>query len=385
MEVPQFDSPWASGFTTVETNGEALLALSFEPKVNLAPWRAGIVISSTKGMLKPGDEITLRLGDRRQGSPGIRAQTFPDSLHAFRVLADCMGMGRFLELEQETGVTIVAGPPCRAELIVPSRVSVGDAFDVKARVCDCWGNPSSSFTGTLSLLSTEGLAVEPHEPPISSWPGGVAVIGTATAERPGIFHVTATGDFEAESNPVVASVEEPSRSLFWSDMHGQTYCTAGTGSVAEFLSFARDSALMDVAAWQGNDFQIPPEGWREAQQEIKHFNEPGRFEPSWVTSIRLIDLSAETIMSTSQGIKDSSSAVLSRSLRGSPILLMNVSAPRTSSRSSEDVATSCSFHMSAGAPATSITLTANSCRHWRFARITADSHGLPWRQCVADS
>ena len=276
-EVPQFDIPWASGFTTAETNGDALLALHFDPKVNLAPWRAGIVISLTEGMLKPGDTITLRLGDRRQGSPGIRAQTFPDSLHAFRVLADCMSMGRFLELEQETGVAIIPGPPCRAELIVPSSVRAGDAFEVKARVRDYWGNPVSSFTGRLSLLPTEGLAIEPHEPPGSAWPDGVAVIGRATAERPGVFYFRATGDFEAESNPVVASVEEPSRSLFWADMHGQTYSTCGTGSVLEFLSFARDSALVDVAAWQGNDFQVTPDGWREAKEGIKHFNEPGRF------------------------------------------------------------------------------------------------------------
>ena len=277
MEAPQFDVPWASGFTTVETDGDASLALSFEPRINIAPWRAGIVISSTKGMLQPGDKITLRLGDRRQGSPGIRAQTFPDSLHAFRVCADCMSMGRYLELQQDTGVTIVAGPACRAELIVPSRVTVGDAFDVKARVCDHWGNPTSSFSGTVSLLPTEGLTIDPHPSPPSAWPRGVADIGAATAQRSGIFYLTATGHFEAKSNPVTASIEAPSASLFWSDMHGQTYSTAGTGTVEEFLSFSRDSALMDVASWQGNDFQLPPEGWQETQREIKRFHEPGRF------------------------------------------------------------------------------------------------------------
>lgn len=277
MEAPQFDVPWASGFTTVETDGDASLALSFEPRIGVAPWRAGIVISLTTGSLLPGDKITVRLGDRRQGSPGIRAQTFPDSLHALRVSADCMSMGRFLELEQETGVAIVAAPACRAELIVPSRVSVGEPFDVKARVCDYWGNPTDSFAGILSLLPTDGLAVEPLDPPASIWPDGVSVIGTATAQRPGTFYLTATGDFEAESNPVIASAEQSGQSLFWSDMHGQTYNTAGTGTVREFLSFARDSALMDVASWQGNDFQLPPEGWRETQEQIKSLNEPSRF------------------------------------------------------------------------------------------------------------
>jgi hypothetical protein len=38
-----------------------------------------------RGFLREGDTITVRLGDRRQGSPGMPVQTFVEPSFAFRV------------------------------------------------------------------------------------------------------------------------------------------------------------------------------------------------------------------------------------------------------------------------------------------------------------
>lgn len=278
MEVSQFADPHASGYTTAQTHGQAELALRFDTRLYRAPWRAGIAVRLARGMLKPGDQIMLRLGDRRSGSPGLRAQTFPQSRHTFRVLADYFGTGDFRDIEQDTQVAIVAGKAERAELVVPSRVNVGEPFDVCGRTLDHWGNPSPSFAGTLSLLPAPGLRVDPAAPQPRDWHTGTAVIGSAAIEKPGVFRLRASGDFDAESNPIVAApAGEDTLPIFWSDMHWQTDSTVGIGSVEECLSYARDAALLHVAGWQGNDFQIRPEGWDEMQREVARFNAPGRF------------------------------------------------------------------------------------------------------------
>jgi hypothetical protein len=60
-------------------------------------------------------------------------------------------------------------------------------------------------------------------------------------------------------------------------MHGQTEGTIGTGTVEEYFRFARDMAFMDVTSWQGNDFQVTDEEWKEVCYRTKEFYEPGRF------------------------------------------------------------------------------------------------------------
>ena len=278
MELPQFDIPDAGGYTTVETTGDARLEARFDRTLYRAPWRAGIAVRIADGMLRPGEQVVIRLGDRRQGSPGMRVQTFPQSRHRLRVLVAHIATGDFRDAEQETQVRIVAGPAARAELVAPSRVNTGKPFSVRARVLDAWGNPASSFKGRLTVLPCEGMDIEPLVPGPGAWQGGVAAIARATGKRAGCFHLRAGGDLEAESNPVAAAPAGTGHPpLFWSDMHWQTDSTVGIGSVGECLSYARDRALVDVAGWQGNDFQITPEGWQEAREQTAQFNEDGRF------------------------------------------------------------------------------------------------------------
>src|SRR5213592_2258654 len=87
-EPAQFDRPAASGYTTVTTTGEAKLRPRYDRKGHDRPWMQCVVLDVYDGSLAPGDVVTVVLGDRSQGSPGIRAQTFQESKHEFRVFVD---------------------------------------------------------------------------------------------------------------------------------------------------------------------------------------------------------------------------------------------------------------------------------------------------------
>ncbi|MBT4043001.1 MAG: DUF3604 domain-containing protein, partial [Rhodospirillaceae bacterium] len=84
MGRPQFDDPAAANFTTVEASNGAILHVEYDMKRNIRPWDKTLYIKVVRGFLRQGDEIIVRFGDRRQGSPGIRLQTFCEETFEFR-------------------------------------------------------------------------------------------------------------------------------------------------------------------------------------------------------------------------------------------------------------------------------------------------------------
>ena len=88
MGRPQFDDPAAPNYVTVEASNKAVLDVRYDPKQNIRPWDKTLYIKVVRGFLREGDQIIVRFGDRRQGSPGIRLQTFCEHTFEFRVLVD---------------------------------------------------------------------------------------------------------------------------------------------------------------------------------------------------------------------------------------------------------------------------------------------------------
>jgi hypothetical protein len=74
MAKPQFDDPAAPNYTTVEASNAAQLEVRFD-RLNIRPWANTLLIRVGRGYLRAGDTLTVRFGDRRQGSAGFRLQT----------------------------------------------------------------------------------------------------------------------------------------------------------------------------------------------------------------------------------------------------------------------------------------------------------------------
>jgi hypothetical protein len=80
---PQFDNLAAANYTTVEASNGAILHVEYDIKRNIRPWDKTLYIKVVRGFLREGDQIIIRFGDRRQGSPGIRLQTFVEHTFEF--------------------------------------------------------------------------------------------------------------------------------------------------------------------------------------------------------------------------------------------------------------------------------------------------------------
>ncbi len=90
MGRPQSNDPQAPNYTTVEASNGAVLHVDYDTKNNIRPWDKTLYIKVVRGFLREGDQIVVRFGDRREGSPGIRVQTFCEETFEFRVLTDAI-------------------------------------------------------------------------------------------------------------------------------------------------------------------------------------------------------------------------------------------------------------------------------------------------------
>jgi len=272
----QFDDPKAQGYTTAEASNGAVLELKWEFKRNIRPWSRSLYIGVAKHFLKPDDTITVRFGDRRFGSPGIRMQTYAERRFEFHVLVDAMATYDYVPLPTSPSVSIVSGPGLHWRAVVPTRVRRGEQFRLSIKADDKWGNPSNRISRRLHLSSSAAVSGLP--PDLALEPGTfAAVVDGLVGERNGFMDVCDEhGHLLCRSNPF--EVVDPGQSRhYWGDLHGQSDETLGTNSARDYFLFGRDKAFLDVMGHQGNDFQITGSFWRDLNRLTHELDQPGRF------------------------------------------------------------------------------------------------------------
>ena len=284
MGRPQFDNPTAPNYTTVEASNGAVLHVEYDMKRNIRPWDKTLYIKVVRGFLREGDQIIVRFGDRRQGSPGIRLQTFCEHTFEFRVLVDAIATYNYVELPEQPEIAIVPGPPAGYKAIMPTGLAVGQPFKLRIKGEDKWGNPSDQCDHTFKLVPSSPVEGLPESVTFTKGEFAAIVEGLSVAE-PGdltIDLVDAEGNAVCTSNPMRVTAE-PGLMPLWGDLHGQSEETIGTNSARDFYEFGRDKAFLDVCVHQGNDFQITTPFWEHLNELSKEFTKDGEFIvfPGW--------------------------------------------------------------------------------------------------------
>jgi hypothetical protein len=274
----QFSKPNAAGYTTVEASNGAELECKWEFKRNIRPWSRSLYIGIATHFLAPDDTITIRFGDRRFGSPGIRVQTYCESEFEFRVLVDPIATYDYVALPESPKIAIVPGPGVAMQAVMPTLRRVGDLFSLSIKAIDKWGNPSDAMHAQFHLTSSHPIHGLPEVVHLEKGQFA-ATITDLRADEPGDIIVTTrddAGNVVCQSNPLrVTSYGE--RRHYWGDIHGQSAETLGTNSAQEYFEFGRDKAFLDIMSHQGNDFQITGAFWRQLNELTKSFDMPGRF------------------------------------------------------------------------------------------------------------
>lgn len=274
MGTVQFDDPAAAGYTTAEASNGAPLQLKWEFKRNIRPWSRSLYVGVSGEYLSPGDTITIRFGDRRQGSPGIRMQTYCESAFELRVFVDAIATYDYVALPDSPKLEIVPGPPVHWQAVAPTLVRTGSPFRLAIKGEDRWRNPAD--------LSGHRFRITP-DPAIAGLPGSVDAEGRAVhvdglvIAEPGEHRIEIVhGDAVFRTNPVRAT-QDGDCIHAWGDTHGQSNETLGTNTIAEYFTFGRDLAFLDVIGHQGNDFQMTDAFWSELNETTRAFDVAGQF------------------------------------------------------------------------------------------------------------
>jgi hypothetical protein len=274
----QTTDPKGWNYVTAEASNAAVLELRYDPKGNVRPWDKTLSIRVQRGFLREGDRIVVRIGDTRQGSPGIRVQTFVEPTFEFKVLVDAFATYNFVELPNQPTIAVIAGPPVLYKAILPTQRRVGEPFALGFKGEDKWGNPSHRVSGRFSLQPSR---------PVSGLPQFIDIVEGRCAttlkelsvQEPGELVIAvsdAAGRELCRSNPL--RLESELKLLpYWADLHGQSEETIGTNSARELIEFAREAAFLDAMCHQGNDFQITTPFWEELNRLTAEYNQDGAF------------------------------------------------------------------------------------------------------------
>jgi hypothetical protein len=276
MSKPQFDKPAAPNFTTVEASNGAKLEVWFD-RLNIRPYANTLLIRVGRGYLRAGDTLTIRLGDRRQGSPGFRLQTNCEELVELRTSIDAFATYEFTELTRQPGFALVPGAAASWKAIWPSLAVAGESFRLAIVAEDMWGNPTGDVDRTLALTASQPIRGLPERVAIKRGEGP-RVIENLAADAAGDveLRITADGVEVARANPLRVVTAAPLK-RYWGDLHGQSGETIGMGSAESYFRYARDLAFIDMVGHQGNDFQITDAFWQKLNRLTAEFDQPGRF------------------------------------------------------------------------------------------------------------
>ena len=276
LSKPQFTKSEAANFTTVEASNGAKLEVWFD-RLNVRPYANTLLIRVGRGYLRAGDTLTIRLGDRRGGSPGLRLQTNVEKNVQLRTSVDAFATYEFCELPEQPAFDLIAGPATRWKAILPSLAVVGEPFRLALVAEDMWGNPTEDASGTFELRSSLPLRGLPDGITIARG-DGPRVIEDIVADNASDLdlELVADGQIVARANPLRVVVAAPLR-RYWADLHGQSGETIGMGTAEDYFRYARDKAFVDMVGHQGNDFQITDAFWKKLNELTADFDEPGKF------------------------------------------------------------------------------------------------------------
>ena len=161
----------------------------------------------------------------------------------------------------------------------PSETAPDEEGWIGVKAEDLWGNPSTGYAGTVQV-NAGGLMGLPETYQFKSTDRGVHRFEGVKAPETGIYRVGAEDSesgLAAEGNPLRCVDARGTYQPFWGDLHGQSEETVGTNPVSSYFRFARESALVDFAGHQGNDFQITEAVWTEIKAQANTQYHPGRF------------------------------------------------------------------------------------------------------------
>ena len=268
--TPQMDDPTAADYLTIEAPKATQIGVLVQSVLSVT-----LVVNGRA--LQPGEQVAVTYGDRNEGGPGFRSQTYQEARHYFWVDVDSAGDGNVVTLPEPPHLSIVGGTAEKLVVTVPSMVLAGEEFQIQIRAEDAWGNPATAYRGTAAIQSGN-VKVPTEQLTFSKADEGVCWLEGCTMTQTGIHRLTAVDEktgLTAQSNPMLCQETKPRYDLYWGDSHGGQIAMAE--KISDFFQYARDVAAIHFAGYQRNDHALSKRDWALQQAAERAYDQPGRF------------------------------------------------------------------------------------------------------------
>ena len=148
----QTESPNQEGYVSVVGPDGAELKVAGGQTLRItAQWPA----------LQPGEKLTIKLGDRSRGGPGLRVQGRPESGIEWAVASDTDADGEGAAVGAGGAFDVVPGPASRLALVCGATAEAGRAMPISVQALDEAGNVAPGLEGTCRLRTSDGAATLP--------------------------------------------------------------------------------------------------------------------------------------------------------------------------------------------------------------------------------
>ena len=275
----QFDNPRAAGYVSVRTDGNARVSAHRNPRhAGPRPYWGGVVITVREGNLVRGNRVYITLGDRSGGSPGVRAPTIVSHLaHEFRFMVDPLNAVNPVRIKDSPKTSIISGNTAKLEALWPSEVTSGGKTWLLVKAKDKWGNPGTSYTGTVRI-NAQGFMNLPAAYRFTENDEGYHRFEDVIVPETGEYVIKISDlnndKLSAQSN-IMAVKNDGGLRPYCGDLHGQHI--RGSSNLHQYASYARGFAGIDFMSWAVNDFHLTSATWNAIQETSREFNQPGRF------------------------------------------------------------------------------------------------------------
>lgn len=289
-KAPNFVSAEYKAAPLVEGQSPATvqsLKVRFDQKGHERPFQKAVIVDTVDGYLNPGDQIIIRMGDRRQGGPGTRVQTFVEENFRFRCYVDPLGSSRFAPVPGDVSFDIVAGEPSKVEIRGSRMAKPGEPLSLNVRVDDIWGNACvdldarvlvQAFRDGEEVYSSHHTFNKEGRQKTDHW--AFVKITDLPLEK-GELHVRASMPEwpGVESGEFYVTIDDdcPVPRVLFAELHCHAEDTVGINDADYNIRYGRDCMALDVMTYTANDFQINERDWQSSEHFVQELNEPGTF------------------------------------------------------------------------------------------------------------
>jgi hypothetical protein len=265
------------------------LAVRFDQKGHERHFQKAVIIDIIDGYMNPGDQIVVRLGDRRFGDKGTRTQTFVEDDFRMRWYIDPVGSSRFAAIKPDLVFDIHSGPINHLKAHSPRLVTPGTHFPIYVHARDMWGNVTTNQKG-LSLKLTIFNDTDQKQSPVIAEATMISSVGwTHAAFKSAVLKDE--GDYTIEfilkslkrnseystREPISVSTSSLVPRTLFADLHVHSNDTVGTNNSEYNFSYAQKIAGLDIVGYTANDFNITAAKWVSTLSLIHTINQEGEF------------------------------------------------------------------------------------------------------------